>query len=136
MEPHTGRLSSGRQSYAGGNSTRTRLETARRWKFTSRCTRGPVPRWQTFALWQAGSSQQLPIGMPACSVVGSAGLTGGQRRSKLEEASDCQEVARFMRSLLADPPCHRSLLLHTSPKRMHDQLDRGSTARCCLTVYC
>lgn len=67
-------------------------------KPTSKSTRVFVPRLRAFALWQAGSSQQFPMGTLACIDVGSAGLTGGQRRSKMEEASDCREVARFTKA--------------------------------------
>ena len=105
-------------------------------KTTSRSTRGAVPRLQAFTLWQAGSSQHFPIKILACISIGSAGLTGGQSCLKMEKASDCQEVARFIMSLLADPPCHPKPLLHTSPRLMHDQLNRGSTARCCAMMCC
>lgn len=58
------------------------------------------------------------------------GSDGWSETLEKAEASACQDIVRFSRSLLADPPCH-PIHSPTPPKAMHDQLGRGSTRRCC-----
>lgn len=137
IQPHTGRISFGHQSYAGENSTRTRLETARRWKLHQRkhtriCT--------TAASLYPVAGQELtavPNRDVAYSQCWKCGSDGWSETLEMEEASALPRRRAFHHQKLARrsslPP---KPMLHTPPKRMHNKLDRGSTARCSSMVCC
>jgi hypothetical protein len=86
----------------------------------------PVPRLQASAQWQAESAQH-PVGaLLVCINVGRAGLTGGQGCSKRKRRV-LGDDWRVSSEACTQIPLPLKPLLHTPPKLMHNQLDRGST---------
>ena len=91
-----------------------------------------VQRLQASVLWEGRSSQQQ-----RCSLTLTLAMRAGQRvvgdaRKRGELPSNVVFHLKLARRSFLPP--NRSL--HTTHKSMHDQLDHGSTACCCMTASC